>query len=165
MKKFVSENKWPLIIGGVAVLLRLVYLVELSRWPEFAVPMIDEKWHWEWAHEIIQSSFWGEQSWFRAPLYPYFLALLAAVTGSSIFWSKLLQTFLCVGTIFFTYRLEQYKLAMKKLLPEWLDAWYELKRKNDKDFQRGHGMPDLLRAWDWTLNLDHPPIEYEGGEQ
>ncbi len=108
MKKFILENKWPLIIGGIAVLLRLVYLIELSQWPQFAVPMIDEKWHWEWAHEIMQSSFWGEQSWFRAPLYPYFLAFLAAVTGSSIFWSKLLQTLLCVGTIFFTYRLANH---------------------------------------------------------
>lgn len=46
-----------------------------------------------------------------------------------------------------------------------LGDWYELDRKNDKDFRRGHGMPDLLRAWDWTLNLDHPPIAYEGGER
>jgi len=46
-----------------------------------------------------------------------------------------------------------------------LGDWYELDRKNDKDFRRGHGMPDLLQAWDWTLNLDHPPIAYEGGER
>lgn len=46
-----------------------------------------------------------------------------------------------------------------------LASWYELDRKSDEDFRRGHGMPDLLRAWDWTLNLDHSPIAYEGGER
>jgi len=46
-----------------------------------------------------------------------------------------------------------------------LEEWYELKRKSDEDFWRGHAMPDLLRAWDWTLDLKHSPSEYEGGER
>jgi hypothetical protein len=46
-----------------------------------------------------------------------------------------------------------------------LDDWYELARKNDEDFHQGHGLPDLLRAWDWALSLDHSPIAYEGGER
>jgi len=46
-----------------------------------------------------------------------------------------------------------------------LEEWYGLERKNDEDFRHGHAMPDLLRAWDWTLNLKHSPIEYEGGER
>ncbi|MDH4158447.1 MAG: glycosyltransferase family 39 protein, partial [candidate division Zixibacteria bacterium] len=103
----IKKNKWPLIIGLAAVLVRLVYLLELDRWPEFAVPMVDEKWHWEWAQEIATKSFWGEGAYFRAPLYPYFLAALALVTGNSVFWAKLLQSLLCFGTAIFIYRLAE----------------------------------------------------------
>ncbi|MEA2030244.1 MAG: glycosyltransferase family 39 protein [candidate division Zixibacteria bacterium] len=67
--------------------------------------MIDEKWHWMWASEIIDKSFWGNGAWFRAPLYPYFLAMLSWITGASIFWSKFLQLLICGGTAFFIFRL------------------------------------------------------------
>ncbi len=55
--------------------------------------------------------------------------------------------------------------ALEELGGVKLEEWYELNRKHDKDFWHGHGMADLLRVWDWTLNLDHPPIAYEGGER
>ena len=107
VRTIIKDNKWPLIIGLVAVLVRLVYLLELDRWPEFAVPMVDEKWHWEWARDIASKSFWGEGAYFRAPLYPYFLAAVATVTGYSVFWAKLLQSLLCFGTAIFIYRLAE----------------------------------------------------------
>jgi hypothetical protein len=46
-----------------------------------------------------------------------------------------------------------------------LKDWHALERKNDEDFWHGRAMPDLLRAWDWTLSLKHSPIEYEGSER
>ena len=105
MKDFLIKHKWPLIVAAAALLVRLVYLIELSTKPGFSVPMVDELWHWEWAHEILNKSFWGEGAYFRAPLYPYFLAFLTWITDSSIFWSKLLQLLLCGGTAIFLYRL------------------------------------------------------------
>jgi hypothetical protein len=41
--------------------------------------------------------------------------------------------------------------------------WYDVRRESDAAPWRGHGMMDLLRAWDWTRDLDHDPVEYEGG--
>jgi len=105
---FLNKYKWPFIIGACAFLVRLVYLFEISNSPDFISPMIDEKWHWEWAHRIFQDSFWGEGAYFRAPLYPYFLALLAFITKSSVFWAKLLQSLICFGTTFFIYRLTEH---------------------------------------------------------
>ncbi len=105
MLNYIKENKWPLIVAAVAVVVRFVYLLEISHTPGFLVPMVDEKWHWEWAHEILNTSFWGDGSYFRAPLYPYFLALLAAISGSSIFLTKLLQIVLAAGTAWFLYHL------------------------------------------------------------
>ncbi|MFH1686219.1 MAG: glycosyltransferase family 39 protein [bacterium] len=97
--------RWPILVAVIAVLVRLIYLLELSSQPGFDYPMVDEKWHWEWAHEIISGPFWGEGAWFRAPLYPYMLAFLAWITNGSVFWSKFLQVLLCGGTAVFIYRL------------------------------------------------------------
>jgi hypothetical protein len=47
-----------------------------------------------------------------------------------------------------------------------LEDWYSVDRASDKEDERpwrGHGLPDLLRAWDWALKLDLSPREYEGG--
>jgi len=116
MKEFIQKHKWPLLVALLAFLVRLVYLLELSGQPGFLVPMVDEKWHWEWAHEILQKSFWGEGAYFRAPLYPYFLALLVKITSSSIFWVKFLQILLCGGTAFFLYRLAERLFGEKTAL-------------------------------------------------
>ena len=104
-ESFLQKHRWLLIIAGLALLARLVYLYELSLQPGFTAPMIDEKWHWEWAHDIINKSFWGEGAYFRAPLYPYLLAFFAWITGSSIFFSKLLQSMFASGTAVFVFLL------------------------------------------------------------
>lgn len=104
-KDFIIKHKWPLLIVAMTLLVRLVYLLELSSQPGFLVPMVDERWHWEWAHEILEKSFFGEDAYFRAPLYPYFLAFLAFVTSGSIFWAKVLQILVTAGTSLFVYRL------------------------------------------------------------
>jgi len=103
--EFLSKNRNALVIMALAIIIRIIYLIELSHNPGFTVPMVDEKWHWLWANEIIEKSFWGEGAYFRAPFYPYFLAFLSFITSSSIFWSKFLQIFLCGGTAFFIYKL------------------------------------------------------------
>ncbi|MEE8577156.1 MAG: glycosyltransferase family 39 protein, partial [candidate division Zixibacteria bacterium] len=105
VKAFLKQNRWPLIIAALAVVVRIIYLLELSRSPEAMVPMVDEKWHWLWANEIVSESFWGVGTFFRAPLYPYFLAFLSWITGGSILASKILQVILCGGTAWFIYKL------------------------------------------------------------
>ncbi len=113
MGNFLKHNRWPLIIAAAAVLIRFVYLWELSRLPDFAVLIVDEKWHWLWAEEIRKESFWGAGAYFRAPLYPYFLALLAWITSGSILVSKLLQVLLTGGTAWFIYRLAERLFSHK----------------------------------------------------
>jgi hypothetical protein len=55
--------------------------------------------------------------------------------------------------------------AMEELGGVELANWYDIRRTNVKEEERwhGHGLPDLLRAWDWTFKLDHTPAQYEGG--
>ncbi len=101
MKQWILENRTALILASIALLVRIAYLIEISYQPDFLYPMVDEKFHWLWAADIVHNSFWGEGAYFRAPLYGYFLALLYWVTSGSIFVSKLMQLFLCFGTSFF----------------------------------------------------------------
>lgn len=97
-----------LIVASAAALVRILYVIELSFQPGFTVPMVDERWHWEWAQQIVSQSFWGEGTWFRGPLYPYFLAFLAWITSGSILWAKLLQVLLAFGTGAFIFRLAEH---------------------------------------------------------
>jgi ABC-type multidrug transport system fused ATPase/permease subunit len=56
------------------------------------------------------------------------LASAISISGNPVVW--LLVNVVVPWDIFFTYQLEQYKLALKNLLPEWLNAWYELEALN-----------------------------------
>src|SRR5690606_19776446 len=59
--------------------------------PAFYVPQIDSLWHHRWAIEIISGKFWGDEVFFRAPLYPYLLALIYWIFGIKIFVAKFIQ--------------------------------------------------------------------------
>lgn len=103
IKQFLSRHRWLLIVALATFAIRASYLYELSLHFGFRVPIVDEKWHWEWANNILNDSFWGEGAYFRAPLYPYLLAFLSWITGGSIFFSKLLQSLFACGTAIFVY--------------------------------------------------------------
>lgn len=78
----VKNNPWPWVIFAIAFAARLIYVIEKAvNDPAFAHPMVDELWHWQWANQILNTSFWGDGPYFRAPLYAYFLAFLTKLTN------------------------------------------------------------------------------------
>ncbi len=44
-----------------------------------------------------------------------------------------------------------------------MSTWLAINRLFDDKIWQGHGMGDLLRFWDWTLDLKYDPAVYEGG--
>lgn len=116
MKEFLSKNKWPLLLAAIAVIVRLVYLIEVSQKLGFSVPMTDEQWHWQGARDIVEKSFWGEGSYPGVPIYKYFLAFLYFITGGSLFWAKLLQILLCGGTAFFLFKTTEQMFGNKSAI-------------------------------------------------
>ena len=108
LKTYWSRYGWLFIVVAATLFTRWVYLWQTAQQPGFEFPMVDEKLHWEWAQQILHESFWGEGAWFRGPLYPYFLALLAGITRSSIFWTKFLQVLLTAGTAVFIWRMARH---------------------------------------------------------
>lgn len=55
------------------------------------------------------------------------------------------------------------RAALETLGGVEIKEWYKVERKSDDERWQGHGLPDLLRVWEWTLDLDRDPMEYEGG--
>jgi tetratricopeptide (TPR) repeat protein len=81
----------PLLIYIAAFSVRLVYLNQIQAMPTFSRPVMDEKYHVELAHEINSPEGLPKEPFYRAPLYPYFLAALFRVTNNSLYGSRLIQ--------------------------------------------------------------------------
>ena len=125
MKFSVREKNWPLVIALAAFLIRLVYLLEMKSHPAFLYPMVDELWHLNWAREIIDGNFWGDQAYFRGPLYPYLLALFLKVTGQSLIWTRLIQLALgAVSSVLLYYVGRQYFSKTVGLIAGFIYAAY-----------------------------------------
>ncbi len=105
MKILKDHRTWAILIFGVALILRLAYLLEITSSPYFYDPIIDEAWNLRWAESILAGNFWGDQVYFRGPLYPYLLAVFLAVTGSELFWVRLLQALIGCASVVLTYNL------------------------------------------------------------
>lgn len=96
-------------------------------------------------HQLCQP-FWQADR--RPSAYLRRISLLTSaisISGNPVVW--LLLNALVPWDVFFTYRLEQYKLAMKTLLPEWLDVWYELEALNSlanfAHLNPGYAFPEM----------------------
>ncbi|MCK4548198.1 MAG: tetratricopeptide repeat protein, partial [Candidatus Eisenbacteria sp.] len=88
-----QSPRWPLLVLFLlAFTVRLVHLVTMRNSPFFQYPIMDSLIHDEWAWTIASG---GETPWhppfFRAPLYPYFLALIYSVFGHSHTWARIVQ--------------------------------------------------------------------------
>jgi len=70
------------VVGAAALLARLLFLLEFSSVPLFDSPTMDMLYHDQWARDILGGRGAAYAPFFRAPLYPYFLALVYLVFGS-----------------------------------------------------------------------------------
>ncbi len=96
------------IVFAVAFILRLFFFfLNKQNNPLFYHPIMDFLYHHEWAAEILSGNFWGDEVFFRAPLYPYFLALLYKIGGSSIAFAVFCQHLLGAVTSVFVYILSR----------------------------------------------------------
>jgi tetratricopeptide (TPR) repeat protein len=65
-----------------ALALRVIYLCELAaKSPFWGHPYLDAAYYLSWAQRILSGEFIGREVFIRAPLYPYFLALVGRIAG------------------------------------------------------------------------------------
>ena len=101
----------------VALLLRVIYLAEVRREPEFSHPGLDAAYHLYWARGLAEgdwTDFEGREDpqlyrfpYYRPPGYAFFLALVFRVFGYGPVWPRLFQFGLglvSVGLVFLLAR-------------------------------------------------------------
>jgi len=91
------------------LLIRTLYLLTLPGGPFYTSPIIDAYWHQIWATEIASGNWQGEGAFFRAPLYPFALALIYRLFGEGPLAPRLFQILLgastCLLVTWITFRL------------------------------------------------------------
>jgi tetratricopeptide (TPR) repeat protein len=92
MHKPGSRSVWALVIFGLALALRIIYLLQVrANYPGWDTPTIDPLYHDLWAKQIASGNILGSGPFFRAPFYGYFLGLIYAIFGSSLVIAKIIQ--------------------------------------------------------------------------
>ena len=92
-------------ITALAFLVRFVFLLEARSVPLFHTPLVDAKSYWDWSERIVAGDWMGDQVFYQAPLYPYFLAVVKLVVGSDLWSVRLVQIALgslACGVLFLT---------------------------------------------------------------
>jgi tetratricopeptide (TPR) repeat protein len=90
----ISVRKETYFFIGIIVfafLIRFIYLLQMKSSPWFDTPTMDPEYHDQWAQMILKGEDFGEGVFFRAPLYPYFLALVYKIFGHNYFMPRLIQ--------------------------------------------------------------------------
>ncbi|HIK59864.1 MAG TPA: tetratricopeptide repeat protein [Planctomycetes bacterium] len=99
-----SSERWVVLgLAALAFALRAVYVLDLSTSPYFTAPVTDPAFHLDWARELAAGREFQEGPFFRAPLYPWFLALCLKLCGGSLMGVRLVQCFLGAATTVLTY--------------------------------------------------------------
>lgn len=81
-----------IVIAGF--LLRCWHTFQTSSLPTVQEPLGDSLGYLNWAVRISAGQWYGNETFYQAPLYPYFLAVLMLFAGPSILFIRLVQAFL-----------------------------------------------------------------------
>lgn len=110
----ISDARFVLILFALALAVRLAFYLMVYQTPLFHAPMVDEAWHDQWARELVEHGGRYPHVFFRAPLYPYALAALYAVSGESVAFARAAQLFLSSLSIIVFYLLAR-RLAPRRV--------------------------------------------------
>jgi tetratricopeptide (TPR) repeat protein len=96
--------------------LRLIYLLQIRTNPHFSTLSLDPLYHDVWAQTIAQGDWIGNSVFFRAPFYPYFLAIIYRIFGHNYFIPRLIQhligSFSCILIYFLAKKIYNKNVAI-----------------------------------------------------
>ena len=102
--KAASSRPWILLILTLALAVRLAHLLAVHDAPFVADLVMDSQEYDRWAREIVAGDWIGSEIFFQAPLYPYTLAVIYAVTGGGPLLVYLIQILCAVAGCWALYR-------------------------------------------------------------
>ncbi|MFQ5454299.1 MAG: ArnT family glycosyltransferase, partial [Candidatus Zixiibacteriota bacterium] len=93
LNKLSHYHSWlvPIFILMAAIIIRVIYLNQIEVMATFDAPTMDEKYHLELVQSINSDEGLPKEPFFRAPLYPLFLASLFKITNDSFYQVRLIQ--------------------------------------------------------------------------
>jgi 4-amino-4-deoxy-L-arabinose transferase-like glycosyltransferase len=86
-----NDLLWLGLIVGLALVVRIVYILQMRDSPLFADPILDAELHVRWARAILDGQTLFEEAYFRAPLYPGLLSLIYRVFGDGFLAPRIIQ--------------------------------------------------------------------------
>ncbi len=87
-----------LAIALLALVLRLIYIWQISHAPFFHLRLGDAAAYHRWALRIVGGDWRGEGVFYQAPLYPYFLAAVYGVFGDGVAIVRFIQAVIGAGS-------------------------------------------------------------------
>jgi tetratricopeptide (TPR) repeat protein len=89
---------WQVIaLAAIGFIVRLVYVWQIRESPYFDVLMGDARRYDSWAVQIAGGDWIGQDVFYQAPLYPYFLGTLYAIGGRSLLAVRVCQAVIGAG--------------------------------------------------------------------
>lgn len=86
-----------LVVAVVALLVRGLYLWQLSSAPFFHLMFGDALGYYTWAQRIAAGDWVGSEVFYQAPLYPYVLAGIQTLLGEGVWPIRIVQMVMGVG--------------------------------------------------------------------
>lgn len=125
------------IIFAVALIVRLLFLEQISSLPYFDSPIIDPKQYDDFARSLLEESAIGFTPFYQAPLYSYFLAAIYAVLGDARIWPHIIHTILGASNVLWIYFLARKIFSSRvALLSASIIAFYGTLIFYEGDFYR-----------------------------
>lgn len=93
------------LILAVALIVRIVYLLQYEQSGLWEQLTVDNWYHHNWAGSLADGNISGDTTYFRAPFYVYCLGLLYAVLGSSLWTARLFGMAVGLASVGLTYLL------------------------------------------------------------
>ncbi len=92
MREILARDRfWLLCVILVAMLVRVVYVLQLRASPWFDDPAVDQGFHHAWAQAIAKGDTFLDGPYYRAPLYTWFLGGIYRVFGPFTLPARMLQ--------------------------------------------------------------------------
>jgi len=109
----------------LALAVRLTYMWQTAGGPLFHVNQGDARWHDEWARRIASGTLTDGRPFFRAPLYPFFLAGVYRIAGDGPWAARVVQHVLGAASCVLLFLLARRVFSMPvALIASLLTALY-----------------------------------------
>jgi tetratricopeptide (TPR) repeat protein len=125
-----SFRRSAVIVFGVALFVRLLYLWQIGSSPFFDTLLGDSRSYDAWAQRIAGGDWIGRDVFYQAPLYPYFLGVLYTIFGHDLMAVRVVQAIVgssaCVLLALAARRLfdDRIGLVAGLMLALYAPAWF-----------------------------------------